>query len=80
MTTLQVSGFPASFSPEQIRRLFEPFGAVHAIRSHGNGNADCYEIEMVEKEAAEAAQTLLEGIVFGDQPLHVVRAEYSAAA
>jgi RNA recognition motif-containing protein len=79
MTTLHVSGFPTSFTPEQVRHVFEPFGAVQAIRPRAEG----YEIEMVESEAAEAAQDLLEGLVFGDRPLHLTRLEgrsYSAVA
>ena len=79
MTTLKVSGFPASFTPEQVRRVFEPFGGVQAVRPSG---ATSYDVDMAEQEAAGAAQTLLEGIVFGDRPLHLVRAEptYSAVA
>jgi RNA recognition motif-containing protein len=83
MTTLQVSGFPVSFTPEQVRHLFEPFGAVQAIHPNGDGATDSYVVEMVESEAAEAAQDLLEGIVFGDRPLHLTRLEgraYSAVA
>jgi RNA recognition motif-containing protein len=85
MTILQVSGFPVSFTPEQVRHLFEPFGAVQAIRPNGEGATDSasYVVEMVESEAAEAAQDLLEGIAFGDRPLHLTRLEgraYSAVA
>ena len=83
MTTLRVSGFPASFTPEQVRRVFQPFGTAQAVRPSGDG-ATSYDVEMADAEAAEAAQRLLEGLVFGDRPLHVTGAEhatgYSAVA
>ena len=77
---LQVSGFPSSYTPEQVRRVFEPFGVVQAVRRSGDG-AD-FDVEMAEPQAAEAAQTLLEGLAFGERPLHVTRADgaYSAVA
>ena len=83
MTTLRVSGFPASFTPDQVRRVFQPFGVVQAVRPSSDGGTS-YDVEMADAEAAQAAQRLLEGFVFGDRPLHLSRAEdttgYSAVA